>query len=96
MQQKIGLSPIIDVIKSRLLKLFGHIKRSKLGMSKICLEGKVQGKRSKGHPRMRWMDNVHDWSGLTIAKLNIATQNRDLWRGLTHVGAHSAKSGESE
>ena len=35
------LIPIMAVIKSRTLKLFGHIKRSHVGYSKPCLEGMV-------------------------------------------------------
>ncbi len=53
LQKMTGLKPLTDVISSRILKHFGHIKRSKLGLSKICLEGKVQGKRSVGKLRQR-------------------------------------------
>ena len=42
-----NLTPIRSTIKSKVLKLFGHIKRSKVGLSKICLEGTVEGKRNK-------------------------------------------------
>ena len=46
-----NLTPIMSTIKSKALKLFGHIKRSEIGLSKICLEGIVEGKRSKGRPK---------------------------------------------
>ena len=91
-----GLNPLVSQIKSRVLKLFGHIKRSQKGLSKICMEGKVPGKRGRGHPPTRWLDNVKKWTGLTIDKLNIATQDRGAWKDISHVGAQSAAGGESE
>ena len=38
---------IMSTIKSKVLKLFGHIKRSEVGLSKLCLEGMVEGKEAK-------------------------------------------------
>ena len=35
------LIPISSIIKSKVLKLYGHIKRSQSGLSKIALEGMV-------------------------------------------------------
>ena len=90
------LIPITSIIKSKVLKLYGHIKRSQSGLSKITLEGMVEGKRSRGRQPKRWRDNVCEWSGHTINRLNIMTQDRDLWKKISHVSAHSAVGGESE
>ena len=32
------LPPLFDNVKSKCLKLFGHVKRSEVGLSKICFE----------------------------------------------------------
>ncbi len=96
LQKITGLDPLISVIKSRVLKLFGHVKRSEHGLSRVCLEGNTPGKRSKGRPRMRWRDNVHKWSGLTTMELNKATRDRTSWKKFSHVGAQSAMSGASD
>ncbi len=66
------------------------------GLSKVCIEGKVQGKRGKGRPPTRWLDSIKKWTGLTIDKLNTATQDRGTWKDISHVGAKSAVDGESE
>ena len=42
------LIPITSIIKSKVLKLYGHIKRSQSSLSKIALEGMMEGKRSCG------------------------------------------------
>ena len=52
LRQITQLPPITSVIKSKVLKLFGHIKRMDHGVrvSKICLEGMTNGKRNRGQP----------------------------------------------
>ena len=30
------------------------------------LEGKVEGKRSRGRPKATWLDNIKDWTGLSL------------------------------
>ena len=90
------LNPIMPVIKSKVLKLFGHVKRSEVGLSRICLEGMVEGKRKRGRPPRRWRDNVYKWSKMDLPNLNAATKDRDLWKRISHVSAQSATGGESE
>ena len=91
-----NLLPISSIIKSKVLKLYGHIKRSQIGLSKLALEGMVEGKRSRGGQRKRWRDNVSDWSGYTTLELNRLSQDRDLWKRISHVSAHSAEGGDSD
>lgn len=45
---------------------YGHIKRSQFGLSQLCLEGIVKGKRSRGRQHKRWRDNTYEWSGLDL------------------------------
>ena len=40
LRDQTNLLPLLAKVKSKSLKLFGHIKRSKTGLSKLCLEGK--------------------------------------------------------
>ena len=87
-------TPIISTIKSKVLKLFGHIKRSEVGLSKICLEGNVEGKRNKGRPKKQWRDNISTWSQLDLAKLNVTSRDRARWKRLSHVSAQSAVGGD--
>ena len=50
---------IVRVIKSRRLKLAGHVARMEEGSSAFkILTGKLTGKRSLGGPRCRWEDNI--------------------------------------
>ena len=90
------LTPITSTIKSKVLKLYGHTKRCTKGVRKICLEGMIEGRRSRGKQPKRWRDNI---SLLTIRNqrsLNTVVKDRTLWRQLSHVDAQSAEGGEGE
>ena len=92
-----SLPPLFDNIKSKTLKLFGHIKRSSVGLSKLCLEGMIQGKRSRGRPKRRWRDNIFEWTPAeNWTSINQLSLDRVLWRNLSYVGSQSATSGRSD
>ena len=52
------------MIKTRKLKYFGHIVRHD-SLQKQLLEGMVEGRRSRGRPRISWFSNVVTWTGMT-------------------------------
>ena len=54
---------LIVTIKKRKLQYFGHLIRQN-GIQRLLLEGTIEGKRGHGRPRMMWMDNIKDWTGL--------------------------------
>ena len=50
---------IVRVIKSRRLRLEGHVARMEEGRSALnILAGKSTGKRPLGRPRRGWEDNI--------------------------------------
>ena len=55
---------LIQTIKQRKLAYFGHISRRD-GLQRSLLEGKINGKRGRGRPKMNWIDNIKEWTGLT-------------------------------
>ena len=92
-----SLPPLFDMIKSKTLKLFGHVKRSSVGFSKLCFEGMVDGKRGRGKPRQRWRDNIPSWSNIKDwNKINQFALDRKKWKEISHVGSQSANSGNSD
>ena len=70
LRQITQLPPIISIIKSKVLKLFGHIKIMDHGVSKICLEGMINGKGNRGRLNKKWRDNIKAWTELNITALN--------------------------
>ena len=72
------LTPITSKIKSMVLKLYGHTERSTQGVSKISLEGMIEGKRSRGRQPKRWRDNISHWTGRNLMSLNTTVKDRNL------------------
>ena len=75
-------STIIDKIKQRKLQMFGHICRMPNNrLIKTTLFEKVEGKRKRGRPRRRWLDDVKDWcTPLTIDEARQLAEDRDEWK----------------
>ena len=57
-----NLKNLFEMIKSDKESLFYKTKISVKGVSKLCLEGLVEGKRSRGRPKRRWTDDLKEWS----------------------------------
>ena len=52
---------IVTVIKIRRLEWLGHVSRMNETRSVVKIfEGKLQGRRGRGRPRLRWINNVED------------------------------------
>jgi len=96
LRKKTKLPPTMNAIKRKVLKLFGDIKRSKVGYSKLCLEGRIESKRSRGRQHQRWYVNVKKWANLDTTNLNQATLDKNLWERIFHVSAQSVTGGESD
>ena len=90
LREMTNLRPLVSCLKQRKLKLFGHTKRSLNGLAKVCIEGKVKGKRSRGRPKQRWSDDIKSWSDRSIYELNNMVKDRDLWRNYCHEVTHCA------
>jgi len=51
----------VTVIKIRRLEWLGHVIRmNEIKSVKKTFEGKLEGSRGKGRPRLRWINNVED------------------------------------
>ena len=80
---------LLEIVKSRKLKWFGHTVRSD-GLAKTCLQGTVCGGRNRGRPRKKWADNITEWTGLSYAEATNAARCRDGWRGLVREAVASS------
>jgi len=83
------LPNIVRVVKSRRIRLDGHVARmgERRGVYRI-LVGKTEGKRLLGRPRRRWEDNIkigHQEVGCWCMDWIELAENKDRWWALVNT-----------
>ena len=55
------------------------LKQVEEGMEKTLMQGKIEGKRKRGHQRMKWLDNTTDSMDTNLSKLWERVEDRGAW-----------------
>jgi len=72
---------IINTIRHKKLTLFGHVCRMLDNrLLKSVLFGCMERARCRGTQPKRGLDNITEWTGLSIGDAVKMTQNCDVWR----------------
>ena len=73
---------LVNKIRKRQTTFFGHVMRRK-GLEHLVTTGKITGKRSRGRPRIKYLDNLTTWLKTPgdIATIR-ATEDRVTWRAM--------------
>ena len=64
------------------MMFFGHVMRAN-GNEKDMMLACGEGRRKRGRPKKKWMGEIHTKSGMNLAELRDAVEDRDVWRELT-------------
>ena len=66
------------------LQYFGHPMQRTDSLEKIRMLGKIEGRRTRGWQRMRWLDGITDSMAISLSPFRETVKDRGAWHGAVH------------
>ena len=65
------------------LQYFGHLLTAG-SLEKTLMLGKIEGRRKRGHQRMRWLDGITDAIDMNFSKRQEIMKGKEAWHAAVH------------
>ena len=66
------------------LQYFGHLMKTANILEKSLMLGKIEGRRRRGHRRMRSLDGITNAMDMNLGKLQVTVSDRESWCAAIH------------